>query len=77
MHNVTFNICDVVDSLGRKSVEDNVSPVVVALSGGPSKRTKLNTKKANITFSTLVVKDFVEEVTSLGKSLVKAMKELA
>ena len=53
-----------------------MSIVIVSLSGGPSKYTKMSTNKVIEVNPSLIVKESIEEVSILGKNLAKVVKEL-
>ena len=76
MNMVTSNLCVIATSLGKRSMEEIVPPMEISLSKGPSKRTRLSTKKEIKAGLSLTAKESIEEVASLGKNLAKAMKEL-
>lgn len=66
-------------SLSKGSLEEEKmkdSLVVVTLSKGLCKHTRLNTKRARMLSPTLQVKDYIEEVANIGKILANAIKEI-
>ena len=74
---VTSSLCVVTASIGRRSNEEIISPVVAQLIGGPSKRTKQSTNKASKATSGLVVEDILQGTMFVGNTMAKVIKELA
>ena len=65
-----------VSSFGNEYQGDIKTSSLSQESGGPSKRTRQNTMKANLNFSTKNIKYFLEEVSILSTSIASAIKEL-
>lgn len=73
---VTFILCATTARIAKISNEEIISPVVVKLSSGPSKRTRQSMKKVVIATLGLDIEDILQGTMVVGKELAKVIKEL-
>lgn len=77
MDMVTSSLCAVVVSIGRKSNKEIISPAIVHLIGGPSKRTKQSKKNFFVVSPGSAMEDILQGTVVVGNEIAKVMKELA
>ena len=78
MGHITSNLCAVGVSLGKQSNEEIMSPSNVGMGslGGPSKRTRQNTRKKVAEALVLTSSDIIESIAEAGKEMANIIKEL-